>query len=63
MVFWASEILSIISPDPWDAGAQPLSDGVALPVGKTELQDRPDRQVGGWSLSKPLPLGGALTRS
>lgn len=57
MVFWVPESLIILSPDVLAAGTWPLSDGVAIPMGKTELQDRLGREVGrtfhgsslGWS--------------
>lgn len=39
MVFWVPESFLILSPDSLDAGTPPLSDGVALSMGETELRD------------------------
>lgn len=44
----------ILGPDLLDASTQPLSGGVALSVGNTELQGQLGRQVGGASCS-PSP--------
>lgn len=47
MVFWVPKMLPILSPHLLDASTQPLSDGVALSLRNTELQDRLGRLAGG----------------
>lgn len=46
MIFWVPESLLILSADSLVAGTRPLSDGVALSMRETELQDWLGRQGG-----------------